>query len=159
MTHPIEWLDKTLQPPSHWPQEWIERYAALPSDEARRMVLAIDKAPRAPIQQAFRMLALNRTQDPTTFARYAPSTLQQLQVLHEQAFIIRERLRLRAELSKADAKYKNFRQHWPAVAALLQDRPHLSANKAFMLVLTRGKKKRTCAPWKRDLRQLRSNQK
>lgn len=52
--------DSTLQAPQDWPREWTERYAALPTDEARQMVLAMNKDMTAGLQKGLQTLAEQR---------------------------------------------------------------------------------------------------
>ena len=59
--------DSTLQAPQDWPREWAERYAALPTDEARQMVLAMNKDMTAGLQRGLQTLAQQRQGNESLF--------------------------------------------------------------------------------------------
>lgn len=59
--------DSTLQAPQDWPREWTERYAALPTDEARQMVLAMNKDMTAGLQKGLQTLAQQRQGNESLF--------------------------------------------------------------------------------------------
>jgi hypothetical protein len=57
----------TLQAPQDWPREWTERFAALPTDEARQVVLAMNKDMTAGLQRGLQTLAQQRQGNESLF--------------------------------------------------------------------------------------------
>ena len=57
----------TLQAPQDWPREWTERFAALPTDEARQVVLAMNKDMTAGLQKGLQTLAQQRQGNESLF--------------------------------------------------------------------------------------------
>lgn len=59
--------DSTLQAPQDWPREWAERFAALPTDDARQQVLAMNKDMTAGLQKGLQTLAQQRQGNESLF--------------------------------------------------------------------------------------------
>lgn len=57
----------TLQAPQDWPREWTERFAALPTDEARQVVLEMNKDMTAGLQKGLQTLAQQRQGNESLF--------------------------------------------------------------------------------------------
>jgi hypothetical protein len=192
--------DSTSQAPEDWPREWTERFAALPTDEARQMVLAMNKDMTAGLQRGLQSLAEQRRGSESLFdamrrtghetgeveallglsARFKDDPHGVLQTLAEQAGVelsalaadappaefedaaalakwasdkarrdlereqrtqrqreaaerqqVQVRERFQRELADAAGKYGDLRQHWPAVADVLQAQPMLSVDQAY----------------------------
>ncbi len=57
----------TLQAPQDWPREWTERFAALPTDEARQVVLEMNKDMTAGLHKGLQTLAQQRQGNESLF--------------------------------------------------------------------------------------------